>query len=214
MHIITTEDIKKWIYNLDYIKGECYQRVSDELLDKDYILLEDNRFSLPRKILTTAGVLNIVDDFEVEINKKSKISSCYAFAKKDLYWNIYMLGKRTYKIYYSPLILYLLENPNILLNYLNYKHNLNLTLDDIKAENIINKAEVLKKKIEVNTQRNNSIENGIYKIRYKKDVLVLKENKIYRSVEDGELENIGRFKHRRSCLFNKNETNARSSVSA
>lgn len=137
------ETIFKKVYNLETLSKRELEVVKDYIATSNFILVEDSYKTIPRKILTTKGILNLVDDIETEVDKKSYITQNYAYCMKNKYKEWYNLSGLSYDRYKLSVILFLVTNKNILINFLNKKYNLNLNLKDVSKNNILENAEYL-----------------------------------------------------------------------
>lgn len=96
-----------------------------------FLLIQDSFKSVPRKILTSIGVIEVVSSYEKEAKKQSKhTGDCMYF--ENMFVGIEYVGENFYKTISNNLLVYLYSKPRILLDYINTKHNLELKLEDIK----------------------------------------------------------------------------------
>lgn len=204
------ETILKKVYNLETLSKRQLEVVRGYLATSDFILIEDSYKTIPRKIFTTKGILNLVDDVETESNKKSDITENYAYCMKNLYKEWYNLSGLSYDRYKLSVILFLLTNKNILINFLNKKYNLNLTIKDVSKNNILENSEHLKEVKILKNKKNNQKEKEDIYIKLNRKTLLYRNNKIYLLEEkNGKRRNASQFQFRRNGLLYQNESNIR-----
>lgn len=204
------------IYNKEKLNLNEIKAVKKIFTALDFITIEDNYRKLPTKILTTKGILNLVNDFETERDRASKLTGNYSASILDKFKNVWYMSRNSYELYCNSLITFLFMNKSILVEYLNLLHGLNLTLDDISKNKILSKSEIKISKKKINTLRNIKYEKDKQYIRIGKEILLLKDNKVYRlrGERNDNSSNIIKFKFRGSIKSNKNERNIRYAVTA
>lgn len=204
------ETIFKKVYNLETLSKRELEVVKDYIATSNFILVEDSYKTIPRKILTTKGILNLVDDIETEVDKKSYITQNYAYCMKNKYKEWYNLSGLSYDRYKLSVILFLVTNKNILINFLNKKYNLNLNLKDVSKNNILENAEYLNEIKKIKNKKNNQKEKKDIYIKLREKTLLYRDNKIYLLEEKhGKRRTISKFKFRRNGLLYQNESNIR-----
>lgn len=204
------ETIFKKVYNLETLSKRELEVVKDYIATSNFILVEDSYKTIPRKILTTKGILNLVDDIETEVDKKSYITQNYAYCMKNKYKEWYNLSGLSYDRYKLSVILFLVTNKNILINFLNKKYNLNLNLKDVSKNNILENAEYLNEIKKIKNKKNNQKEKTDIYIKLREKTLLYRDNKIYLLEEKhGKRRTISKFKFRRNGLLYQNESNIR-----
>ena len=194
------------IYNREIIDNRQIKAVKDYFTALDFIIVEDDYRTLPRRILTTYGILDLVGNYDEECDKFSGITETYALSIPDIYGYSSFLSRNSYKAYYYIIVTFLLTHKNILIEFLNKKYNLKLEEKDISRKFILGESILEHKKKKFNTLRNYSSVNGIKYVKADDVILMVKGSNVYKL--GGEYENsrhnITR-KHRRSEQYHKNE---------
>lgn len=196
------------IYNLEELSKTELEVVRDYLATSDFIFIESSHKTIPRKILTKKGIVNIIDDIEIEANKISKITNNYAYGLRTGYNLFYPLTNISYKRYYLSIIIFFITHKKMLLNYLNEKTKLNLTLDDISKNNILITAEKINEKIKFKNLRNTKKIKQNYYIKVE-DKIIKYNDKIYLIGGKNDSRNNGITKYGRISSLYKNESNFR-----
>lgn len=204
------KNIFKKVYNLETLSKDELEVVRDYLATSDFILIEDSYKTIPRKILTTKGILNLVDDVETESNKKSNITENYAYCMKNKYKEWYNLSGLSYDRYKLSVILFLITNKNILINFLNKKYSLDLTIENISKNDILENAEYLNEVKIIKNKKNNKREKSDIYIKLERKKILYRNEKIYLLEEkNGKRRNVSQFQFRRNGLLYQNEPSTR-----
>lgn len=201
-------DLIKKIYDLKELSNEELEVVRDYLATSDFIFIETSYKTIPRKILTKQGILNIVDDLKTEANKPSGITDDFAYGLKNIFSLYYPLNDASYKRYYFSIIIFFVTHKQLFLNYLNAKHNLTLTLDDISKKSIINTAKKINETINFKNLRNLKKIKKDYYIRVENKIIKYND-KIYLIGGKNDRRSNVSFEYRRTSSLYKNESNFR-----
>ena len=183
----------------------------------DFILIEDSIGTVPRKLLTTKGIIELVGDFEFERNRRSKVSNKYAFNTSDIFNSSWNLGKKSYELYKQSIVLFLLTHEKILLDYINIKYQYNLTIEDIKYSYIVNKVNRDKSNFKIKNKKNSTRLKDLVYVKKNNDLFLCKNGEVIlleKEVTNERRRDIGKFKFGRDGIFNKNERSYELTISA
>lgn len=201
--------LNKNLLNLKKLNNNEIEALRKKISASDFIAIETSDKTLPKKILTTKGILNIIDDYIEETNKESKLTSCFSFGRMNCYKNSWYLNKDSYQIYSNLIFLFFINNKDILLDYLNTKYpELNLTLDDITYSGIKKQSRRLNISEKMFNKKNNKTKNGDIYISKKDDIFLMTKNKEIYLLKENKNEtrrNVSKSEFRRNGMLYKDE---------
>lgn len=196
------------IYNRDKLTSNEIKAVKKYFTALDFIMIEEDYRTLPRKILTSYGILDLVNDYNIETERFSNLTKTVAMSINDLYDFSFFLSKKSYHKYKDVVVAYLLTHKKILIEYLNKKYNLKLEEKDLSRKYILKTATVKYSNKKVNNLRNYMIEKNKKYIKTERTTLMINGLKIYK-LEMNKNDN-GRYvntrKLGRNAQLHKNET--------
>ncbi|MGL4865746.1 hypothetical protein [Cetobacterium sp.] len=145
-----------------------------------FLLIQDDYRSVPRKIMTSKGIIEIILDYDSENDVVSKNTGDVMYYSNRFGYDY--IGEKLFKIIYENLLIYLYSKPMVLLSYINEKHKLNLEMKDIK---ILKDHNVLKKEApyELNKlfdglKRNKRVIKGITYVKVENNILEINNNNV------------------------------------
>ena len=195
------------IYNREDLTKDEIKAVKKHFTALDFIMMEDDYRTLPRKILTTYGILDLVNDYDVEVERFSDLTKTVAMSMNDLYNFSYFLSRRSYHKYKDIVVFYLLTHKRMLLEYLNKKYNINLTEKDLSRKNILKTATVKHSNKKITNHRNYMIDKNKKYIRTGRTILMIDGLKIYKLevIKNDDGRYVNSRKLRRNAQLHKNE---------
>lgn len=153
---------------------------------KGFDFVYDNANSLPRKVLTRYGIIELFKPYEEEWKVVSEINQ-FRSLRNDFYNVINLIGIGSYNRYVSKILYYLVTNDKELVNIINEKLDKTIYLDDIITNKYIEKLNVIKDKVIINNKKGNLRQKGNYYIRVNENIIKVDENNIlYNVVQGGE----------------------------
>lgn len=196
------------IYNREKLTSNEIKAVKKYFTALDFIMIEEDYRTLPRKILTSYGILDLVNDYNIETERFSNLTKTVAMSINDFYDFSFFLSKKSYHKYKDVVVAYLLTHKKILIEYLNKKYNLKLEEKDLSRKYILKTATIKYSNKKVNNLRNYMIEKNKKYIKTERTTLMINGLKIYK-LEMNKNDN-GRYvntrKLRRNAQLHKNET--------
>lgn len=196
------------IYNREKLDINEIKAVKKHFAALDFVLVEDDYRTMPNKILTSYGILNLVNEFEEEVERFSELTGTVAVSRPDFYNFQFYLSRNSYTAYSNVVIAYLLTHKKVLLEYLNLKYKLNLTEKDISRKYILKTAKTKISNKKIKTLRNFNRELDKKYIKTGRTILLLDRYTIYKLVggkvnDNGR--NVGSRELRRNAKLYKNE---------
>ena len=200
------------IYNREKLDKNEIKAVKKYFAALDFVLIEDDYRTMPNKILTSYGILNLVNEFEEEVERFSELTGTVAVSRPDFYNFQFYLSKNSYTVYKNVIVAYLLTHKRVLLEYLNLKYKLALTEKDISRKHILRTAKTKVSNKKVKTLRNFSRKKDEKYIKTGRTTLLLDRYTIYKLVGgkvNDNSRNVSSRELRRNAKFYKNERSIR-----